>query len=351
MLALAASGGSGLSWKAPEVVTSYVNGTSPTLILGFDNNLEICLALRQPRSPEALREDGVTMTDSQRVLMQLWRLIERNDLGELRCTVPIIEGAVAERLQALAGTVAEDLIDSLGPEIDRYLVGVTEDGWTEASYVLLGSFVMDGLVWEALERIGAISSADPGELASGSDYWSGVAWITVPPQDSRLGTNSQEMDGGSLHVAWTPASLVHQEALQHSWFREAMATAAFADPATASVAAGKLEALGVVRADALAVPLIQAGSRVCEEGGRLAMQMSRALVESEAFREGIGLIDARSDTVATIMVYHWVYPAMLERLGARGITPPAILEGVPGAPLAPSLYVTRDLAACLPRDG
>ncbi|NIO28619.1 MAG: hypothetical protein GTO29_08710 [Candidatus Latescibacteria bacterium] len=84
-------------WVDSEVVTSYVSGTSPTLILGLDTNLEICLALREARTISELRSDSVPVTDSQLILLQLWRLIERSDDGKMRCTVPIIESPATNR--------------------------------------------------------------------------------------------------------------------------------------------------------------------------------------------------------------------------------------------------------------
>ncbi len=77
LVACSVADASNVEWKASEVVTSYVTGTSPTLILGFDNNLAICLALQEPTNKSDLRDSGISHTDSQLVLMQLWHLVER----------------------------------------------------------------------------------------------------------------------------------------------------------------------------------------------------------------------------------------------------------------------------------
>lgn len=71
-------------WLASEVVTSYVSGTSPTLILGLDNNLEICLALREARTISELRSDGIPVTDSQRS-SQVYRAVR--SVENLLCKV------------------------------------------------------------------------------------------------------------------------------------------------------------------------------------------------------------------------------------------------------------------------
>lgn len=105
-------------WVASEVVTSYVNGTSPTFILGLDNNLEICLALREAKTISELRSDGVSVTDSQLIILQLWRLIERSDDGAMRCTVPIIESPVTTELEVLAQAVTDELLKAVGSDIN-----------------------------------------------------------------------------------------------------------------------------------------------------------------------------------------------------------------------------------------
>jgi hypothetical protein len=347
VLALGVADTTNATWKASEVVTSYVSGTSPTLILGFDNNLEICLALQKPKIRSAVRDSGISLTDSQLVLLQLWHLVEQTDNGEIRCTVPVIEAPVAKKIEILSGIVADQIIETIGPGIEKYVDTVRTAGWPEGSYTLLGSFVLDGLVWKVLERIGAIESADPSIIASGSDYWSGVAWITLRPQAVILGTNSHRTEDGTLYTAWTPSSLDMQEVLRRKGLREELVAVALGSGKTSIEDSSRLDDLGLVNDGELAVPVILAGSSLCKEGGRLAMRIGRALIATEEIRQIIQLIKARDESVAMIMAYHSVYPAILSRLEAKGLERPPILAGVPGTTLAPSLYVTQDDAACV----
>jgi len=333
-------------WVALEVVTSYVSGTSPTLILGLDNNLEICLALREPRKISELRSDGVAVTDSQLALLQLWRLVERLDDGRMKCTVPVIESPVTTELEALAQTVTEELLSALGSDVDRYVGMVREAGWPGSSYALLGSFVLDDLAWKALERLGAIEHADASAMDTGSPHWSGVTWITLPPQTHKLGTNSYPTPDGVLCMTWTPSSLPEQEVLGKPGLREeltALASGRLAGPSADQ--AQVLERLGLVHDGGLKLPVIRADTPMCVESGRLAMQAARALVVSEPFREMKRLTGAQDPSVAVIMAYHWVYPRLMSQLELQGLTRPLALDGESGAPLGPTTYIVENETA------
>jgi hypothetical protein len=338
--------GEEVDWDASEVVTSYVNGTSPTLILGLDNNLEICLALREPKSVSELRSAGVQVTESQLILLRLWRLIERTDEGTLRCSVPIIEPPVTTELETLAASVSNTLLEAVAPDIDGYVELVNEAGWSESAYTLLGSYVLDGLVWSALESLRAIESADASKIPTGSEHWSGVTWITLPPQAHKLGTNSYPMDSGTLAMAWTPASLRAQEELRKQGLREELTAMASGRLGSKGVHGETLEQLGLVDGGIPAVPIIRTDSSICAASGELALEVARVLVGLDAFRQMIRVTGATNPSVALIMAYHWVYPRLMSRLEDRGLARPPAFDGVAGASLGPTLYVVESDRAC-----
>jgi len=342
------SGNAETKWVASEVVTSYVSGTSPTLILGLDNNLQICLALREAGTIPELRAEGIPATDSQRVLLQLWSLIERSDDGTMRCTIPIIEPPVTMQLDSLADRVAGELLGAVGPDIEAYIGTVQEAGWPGSRYALLGSFVLDGLAWKAFERLGAVETADASAMNTGSEHWSGVAWITLPPQPHRLGTNTYPTPDGVLCMSWTPSSLPRQQALSKAEVREpltAMASDRLEHPSPDD--SRMLEELGLIKVGKLNFPVVGSDSPLCARSGRLAMQVARALVASRPFHEMKRLTGAHNPDVAWIMAYHWVYPALMSRLEARGLARPPALDGDSGASLGPTVYVIANEADCV----
>ena len=347
LVACSVPGVSNAQWEASEVVTSYVSGTSPTLILGFDNNLEICLALQEPTNKSDLRDSGISYTDSQLVLLQLWHLVEQANSGELRCTVPVIAPPISGNIETLAGIVADKVMEAVGGDIETYLDTVNEAGWPEGRYALLGSFVLDGLVWKALEHVGAIENADPSTIPTGSEYWSGVTWITLPPQSVKLGTNSHYTDDGTLYTVWTPSVLGSQEVLQQHGLREELIAIGVGRVMASKEHSRRLDDLELINDGKLAVPVILAESDLCMMGGRLATRIGRALTAAEGMQEIAQLIDVSNETIAMIMAYHWVYPAILSRLEARGLRRPPVLTGESGANLSPTLYILQHDVECV----
>ncbi len=347
VLAPCTAGASDTQWRASEVVTSYVSGNSPTAILGFDNNLEICLALREPMKTSALRASGVSFTDSQLLVLRLWALVERSAEGEYRCTVPVIEEPVTGQVESLAQALAEQILAAAGPDIDAFLDAVRAAGWADGQYALLGSYVLDGLMWEVLDGLDAIETADMSAMESGSDFWSGATWISLPPQATKLGTNSFMAGQGLFHASWTPEALRAQEPLLRSALLEELVGIAL-DPDAAGEPSSLLVELGLVDGKQVTVPVIRAGSEVCEQGGRLAMRIGKAMLATDEIKQIVRLTGAEDESVAMIMAYHWVYPAILGRLEAEGLEKSPVLLGTPGASIAPSVFVTDGEVACVP---
>jgi hypothetical protein len=342
-----ASVGEASEWTAAEVVTSYVSGTSPTLILGFDNNLEICLALQDPRTTEDLAISGVPATRSQIVLLKLWDLLEDQGNGILRCKIPVVQPPASDEIRALAEEIAEQLLEVTHDPILAFLDTVGRAGWSDNGYVLVGSFVLDGLVWEAFEELEVIATADASLLPTGSEYWSGVSWITLPPQSLKLGTNSHSAEHGTLYAGWTPPALEAQAELRRDGLREALIAGAAgvssADPTQAQV----LRDLRLLRGEEFRVPAVVGGSALCQNGGSLAKLVATTLLETPELHAILTKTGASDDSVAMIMAYHWIYPALLARLEAVGLEPPRLLTGEPDGQLAPTLLVVKADADCI----
>ena len=336
------------SWVASEVVTSYVSGTSPTLILSFDNNLEICLALRHPATMDELREQGIPVTRSQVLVLQLWGLIDSADDGVLRFRLPVIDESRSFELAERARVVAAMTLTASWPEVDAFMQAVRDAGWAKSSYVLLGSYVLDGLMWTALEQEGVLENSDPATFESGSEYWSGVSWVTLPPRQKAIGTNSVVTRNGTLHAAWTPISLQAQEALWQSEELEAIVAFATGQAGAGSDEQEKLEELGLVdRRGRPGFPVIESGSAICEQGGILARKIAQRLSALSELRKMMKLTGVDDPSAALIIAHHWVYPEMLRILEAEGLPRPTILSDGSASGLAGSLFVTLPGVECV----
>jgi hypothetical protein len=236
-------------------------------------------------------------------------------------------------------------------DLSSFAERVRAEGWASNRYALVASFVLDGLVWEALEQQQAIESADASTIPSGSEYWSGVSWITLPPHPIKLGTNSHGSDAGTLYATWTPTALEVQKELRRSGLREELVAVAFGQPPAHKEHWSRMEGLGLVRDGAIRIPAIDVDSALCRQGGELAELVAESLMIDEALDEILEKTGARDNSVAMIMGYHWIYPALLGLLGTEGLRQPSLLAGGPEGQLAPTLFAVAPGTRCVARDG
>ncbi|NIU59314.1 MAG: hypothetical protein GWN67_23910, partial [Phycisphaerae bacterium] len=98
--------------RAQECMTAFASGTSPVAILNLDNNLEIALNLIKPRTLNELRANGIPVLESQRVLLNLWGIIEMVENNRYRFIPPLLVGekldAVRYKTKRLASLLLEN---------------------------------------------------------------------------------------------------------------------------------------------------------------------------------------------------------------------------------------------------
>jgi hypothetical protein len=277
--------------KAADVVTSFISGTSPTLVLGLDNNLQICLALREPATMDELRARGVPVLESQRVLLLAWHLIRRLEGGRYQTVLPIIAPPSTDSLRAEGRALARRLASDCIPEMNAMLREVRNAGWERNAYALVGSFVVDGLIWQKLEQRKVIEHADASQIESGSREWSGVAWIVYPQADFKLGTNQRSFDGGRLWISWTPQAPSRLAPLDEPSQRESLVTAARSGPGTG----GKLPVLTRTS------PVWRAADSLAT---KVALEIDRAVQAGTLRRAGSAL----HGSSGAIILYHECSP-------------------------------------------
>jgi hypothetical protein len=335
-------------YVATEVVTSYVSGNSPTMILAFDNNLEICLELRQPGSMDDLLERDIAVTRSQLLVLRLWGLIASDENDRMYFTLPVIDASHSLELTELARGVAEEVLAASRDDVEAFMSVVHAEGWTANGYALLGSFVLDGLLWPALERQGVLEQSDPTEFESGSEYWSGLSWVNLSPVSKTLGTNSIATSSGTMHAAWTPASLEVQGPLWRKGMAESVTGLATGLIEHESAESQELVELGLFGADRSPnFPVIDVQSPLCKQGEILALRVAQAMAETSELKDMLELVGAPNPSAAMIMAHHWVYPEILGILEAEGISPPPVLEEGSTHPVAATIFVTGPDADCV----
>ncbi len=92
--------------KPLDVLTAYASGTIPQAILMMDNNFDIVLNLLQPRTIDELRENGIPVLESQRLLLLVWRLIKQLDNNKYQFAWPVMVGEKLDVTRTKAQQIA-----------------------------------------------------------------------------------------------------------------------------------------------------------------------------------------------------------------------------------------------------
>lgn len=311
-----------LAMTAADVTHSYVTGTSPTYILGLDNNLDICLASTQPVTVAELRSKGLAMSDSQRVLLQAFNIIKRVDADKFQCQLPVFREDATAAVRAKADALAVRIADRTEESRAAFVKAIADAGYSQQTYSLIASFVLDRLVWTEFERRGLMASADASAIPSGSKLWSGASWIMRPPSNWKLGTNSSTIGGSDISVTWSPQSLAAINILGRDALEAIVALSEGRRAAVSDAMFKNLTALKLAR-----VPVIAKRDRVYATGATFAAEVAASFgsgFDADAFAKTSGVTDRSKQT---LIMWHEVFPAIVTVLESRGLKRPAALNG------------------------
>ena len=317
---------------ATNAVTSFISGTSPTLVLGLDNNLSICIAAREWTSLARLDTLHLGMSGSQRLVFNMFALLERNPAGEVRCRLPILSADQMDTVRQVAGEAATRIAEDHAQLVRDVVDASRLDGAGEQAYAIVASYVLDGLVWEQLAARGLMGPTDAMRHPTGSPLWTGYAWISLRSRPSFAGTNRHHGNGGEVYVAWTPAT--------------EPALAKLATPVMDSILRSALEKreptgdtriilgkAGLVDDRPFRIPVIGPDSPTAIAARRLALSVGSGIerfLDYQRLSKALSLTDT---TMLTLIAYHELYPTILSTLVSRN-TLDRPLYFTTGAPLS-----------------
>lgn len=328
--------------KPLDLLTAFASGTSPAAVLMLDNNFDIALNLLQPRTIDELRENGIPVLESQRVLLKVWSVIKQLDNDKYQFSWPMMVGEKLNVVREKAQQIASAIFQENQSNIQTFLRVAQEEGFESYQFPLLGSLVLDGMVWDQLQELDVVDDIDFGSMETGSKFWKGLAWITYPEKPFRLGTNGFAHDGYSFSQSWTPQSLPLQKPIMNSAvLRQKMVD--FVDNPKAYIKDEEHETLvelGFFENEQLAIPYLHQEHLLWEASKKLAAQVTDVL-KNELTKIDVESMIGMEFKGALIIFYHEIYPAMLECLIEQGVELPGVMQGDADAPLAHSFFITK----------
>jgi hypothetical protein len=171
---------------------------TPHGVVAMDDNGRILSAARRPITKEQLIARGIPVEDSQLRVLRDWGLLDKSGdryVARMGIFGPTEMGALRARLAPLVTKAVQanrGHFDAIAAELRRR-------GHSDAAHTIAFSYVLDGLLWEQLKKMGKMSDVEPN---IDHPYWNGTFWAVFPKPASAPGTNSFTKSGVELQMMW-----------------------------------------------------------------------------------------------------------------------------------------------------
>lgn len=177
--------------------------STPDYIAGLDNNWELLIELKQPKTKSQLDSAGIKCSMSQLQLLKQWNLIGRNKDGTYQTLIKIFEKEKTEALREYSQKLSLGLIDIIKPDILNLKSILKKAGREKNTFSILFSYIIDGMVWSNFEKNNILNK---NVITIEKPFWSGEFWTLYPKRNFYCGTNSLSDKGYSLVVNWSDNS-------------------------------------------------------------------------------------------------------------------------------------------------
>ena len=128
------------------------------------------------------------------------------DFWKLYSSLPEgIKKKATEYLRRMTKDVALKIGDELKDEVESFMKYCKSEGYSDNSYKIFFSIIMDNLVWDEFDDVKIFNESR--EKLPESPSWSGLIYALYPKREVHCGTNSSRSKGVSLGYNWTKDSL------------------------------------------------------------------------------------------------------------------------------------------------
>ena len=176
---------------------SMNNVTHPESVVKADNNWQLLLAMKDGVTLEQLDSLKIPYSQSQLLLLRSHRLLNRTQ-NIYTTSVPILDVEQTANFRQLSQLVA----NSIYPEIEKscrdLVAHLSEQNRSNNAFSILFSYLLDGLIWNRLEKENIVEKHD------GTGIWDGNFWFLTPKrQVDIVGTNSFESEDIAFKCNWS----------------------------------------------------------------------------------------------------------------------------------------------------
>jgi len=172
---------------------------TPDYILQKDNNWELLLNLRKPKTLYMLDSMRIKYTWSQIELLELYKLIIQNENSTYQSSIVIFDSLQTADLRDISSQISKNISQKIKPYINQLTVELKKINRERNAYSIIFSYILDNLVWNEFEKEGLTTK---NEITIESPLWSGDFWSLYPKRVQSCGTNSFSNNGYELQINW-----------------------------------------------------------------------------------------------------------------------------------------------------
>jgi hypothetical protein len=187
-----------------DICYCNVGLSHPMEILNLDNNMEILFAFKTEKTLHELDRLGVKYNKSQINLLEFSGFIENND-STYHTIIPILPKNETFKLRSETRRMAGDIIPRFKDDFEYLIKILNSKGLQKNSYSLFFAFVLDGLVWDILEKNNEIEVT---KITKKKPFWDGTFWMIEPKREFFCGTNILSSGDYSIRVNWSDKSII-----------------------------------------------------------------------------------------------------------------------------------------------
>jgi hypothetical protein len=296
----------------------------PEDVVRADNNWELLLACKKPRTRENLNKMGISCTESQIMLLQAMGFIDIDDKDaqpeSIQTTLSILGYTKKQALIQKVRKMAYEFAGEIEEDIHVLMDILKKTGHRERAFSIFFSFIVDGIAWFPFRSQAYVSEF---ELTLEKPLYDGIYWAYYPKREFRCGTNIAL--GNDLYVLlnwsddarekiqkvfnWTNLNQIHSDLLEqgrivHAELRQALEPYGIVD------AEGNLTVLTIEMNDD--DPIFQN----CQTLAAKVVQFIGAKMDLKELWEEFGFTNAET---AFVVTYHeWMWELMM-LLAEKGI--------------------------------
>lgn len=175
---------------------------TPQPIVEMGNNGEILYQARSGITRANLKRKGIPFSERQLKVLDACGLLDSGPI--LRTSIPVLGPSEIQNIRFELNKQAQSNGPILKKKVQKLVEELNHQGFSDNSYSIIFSYLLDGLVWDHLEKQGLMPK---NETTTDKPFWDGTFYAVYPIRTGKPGTNTTSDHSWSISLTWTDSVL------------------------------------------------------------------------------------------------------------------------------------------------